>query len=339
MSEGNTKYINVMIDDMCVKIPKKFGSYEYIRTLGKGQTAIVVEAKNEKTDQMVACKIVPRDIVAQNGLMEKFEQELRILEKVFHPNICQVYEILYYQEIIIVVMEYCPNGDLFDYILTVGQLQEAEVIRISRALFDAISYLHSRHIVHRDIKPENIVFSQNMTPKLIDFGISHEVYSDNLLKTKSGTYLYSPPEALLDKEYDPYAADIWSLGITIFTMQFGCFPWPATSDEAEIIKFITTSQLTIPPCPPKIRFMLRSMLDYHPERRPKIMDLVNHFQQEFGMTSLPLLNKMINSKHAPKNKSALYSKKEHYLSAMFIKTIGSTNYRHQMRPTMLNSRV
>ena len=340
MNQSNSNELLVLIDEEQVKLPKHFGNYHYIRTIGKGATAIVIEARNEKTNQNVACKIVPRNIIIQNGLMEKFEQELRILEKVFHPYICQVYEILYYQDIIIIVMEYCPNGDLFDYILTLGQLQEKELIRIARALIDAINYLHSRHIVHRDIKPENIVFTQNMIPKLIDFGISHEIYSGNLLKTKSGTYLYSPPEALLEKEYDAYAADIWSLGITLFTMQFGCFPWKADTQESDIAKFITSTQVTIPPCPPKIRFLLRSMLDFHPERRPKISELVHYFDQDLANASLPILNPLLSMKNTnAKNKFPLCAKKSHHSSAFFLKTIGSANFRHQMRPSAIKSRV
>ena len=93
-------------------------------------------------------------------------------------------------ETIYFVMEYCNNGELFDYIVSKDKLSEKQACKFYQELIDALSYLHSQNIVHRDIKPENILLSRiikNIDCKLIDFGISRNFEKNELIQTPCGT--------------------------------------------------------------------------------------------------------------------------------------------------------
>lgn len=79
---------------------------------------------------------------------------------------------------IFIVIEYVPNGELFDYILKHGRLQEDEARKFFRQLIEGISYIHSHNICHRDIKPENLLLDKDNNIKISDFGLSAFVGGD-----------------------------------------------------------------------------------------------------------------------------------------------------------------
>lgn len=92
-------------------------------------------------------------------------------------------------------------------------------------VLNAVKILHGMNIVHRDIKPENILICKKGNIKICDFGISREVKKGEKIKDSSGTPAYMAPETLVEKAYDPFAADIWALGILLFTFLNGHPPF------------------------------------------------------------------------------------------------------------------
>ena len=114
------------------------------------------------------------------------------------------------------VLEYVPNGELFDYILKKGRLQEDEARKFFRQLVTGISYMHSHNICHRDIKPENLLLDKDIS----DFGLSafigEDAYDTNSLQhTTCGSPNYVAPEVLKDSGYNGRFSDIWSVGVVL----------------------------------------------------------------------------------------------------------------------------
>lgn len=89
-----------------------------------------------------------------------------------HPNIVKYYETYDFSDQIFMVMELCPNGNLYQRVESQGKLSEVEASSIAHKISLALFHCHSSLIMHRDIKPENIVFSSSGEPKLTDFGFA-----------------------------------------------------------------------------------------------------------------------------------------------------------------------
>lgn len=169
-------------------------------------------------------------VLKKSVLDAKAESEIKVLSKICHPNIVSIYDYFSDDKYSYLIMEYCTGGNLQQYIEKNGQVPVELLRKFSRQLLEALNYCHKKKIVHKDIKPANILIDSMLNVKLADFGLSL-TWEANMKSTSfCGSYLYLSPEALLKVPYDPYLADIWSLGITIFQMAAGCLPWPKKSE-------------------------------------------------------------------------------------------------------------
>lgn len=130
--------------------------------------------------------------------------ELKVLEKVSHPNVLNIYELLHDDNYYFIVSEYMKHGELYNFIVERGSISEKEVKQIVRQLFLAINYLHQNDLVHRDIKPENILISNKnpMEIKLTDFGFATFTQQNKQLSEVLGSPIYMPPEIVKGDEYD-----------------------------------------------------------------------------------------------------------------------------------------
>lgn len=155
------------------------------------------------------------------------------------------------------VYEYCNGGTLAEYIKRKGRLSEEEALRILEQLRAAFEALFAAHILHRDIKPTNILFN-NGAIKLADFGFCKELLKENdMTQTMVGSPIYMAPEVLKGLVYDS-RADLWSLGVILYEMLFGCCPYEESSIP-KLITLIDNHYLKIP-AEPAISEAVRELL-------------------------------------------------------------------------------
>lgn len=188
--------------------------YKYIRDLNSGSQARVVLVESTVSNIQYACKIVSRDQLKNYRVLELFEHEIRIHSFLNHKNIVRLEEVIYSPKNIYMVLEYCANGDLYDYIdagKARSNLLRAE--NMVSQLADAVAYLHSKGIYHRDIKPENILLDEEFNVKLCDFGLSSskDMHSG---KDICGTIGYLAPEIEENMPYSAEKADVWMFAQT-----------------------------------------------------------------------------------------------------------------------------
>lgn len=120
-------------------------------------------------------------------------------------------------------MELAPYGDLSDFIIQNGPLDEKLARTLFRQLISGLEYLHEREIAHLDLKPDNILIGQNLELKISDFDLSYMKGDEKILSR--GTEGYRPPEVLSERVDDTQAVDVYSAGIILFALMFGMIPY------------------------------------------------------------------------------------------------------------------
>ena len=238
------------INNVLTKDKNKKGHYILGKVLGEGAFGKVKKATHIYTNQTVAIKILNKQkIIEDDDDKKRVEEEIKILKKLKHKNIIQLYEIMENNKYIYLVMEYCENKELFDYIVKRQNLSELEACKFFNEIIEGIEYLHNLKIVHRDLKPENLLLDFNYNIKISDFGLSKNyksLYNDNkLLSTPCGTPIYAPPEMLSGNDYNGLKSDIWSSGIILYGMLCGSLPY-CDSREDVILKKIVDKEYVIP---------------------------------------------------------------------------------------------
>lgn len=253
-----------------------FGKYEMGRLLGKGTFAKVYHGRDLNSSESVAIKVISKDQVKKEGLMEQIKREISVMRLVRHPNVVEIKEVMATKQKIFFVMEYVKGGELFAKVAR-GRLKEDAARRYFQQLVSAVDFCHSRGVSHRDLKPENLLLDEDGNLKVSDFGLSalpEHHRNDGLLHTQCGTPAYVAPEVLRKKGYDGAKADIWSCGVILYVLLAGFLPF---QDENVMRMYTKIFKAEFSP-PPWIsheaRRLIQRLLVADPEKRiaiPAIM--------------------------------------------------------------------
>lgn len=248
--------------------------------------ARVYLANDESLDRMVAIKMMSSELSADSEFRIRFDNEAKIVAKFRHPNIVSVHASGEIDAAKYIVMEFVNGGNLFDR-LSSGSIEEAEVIDFARQLADALAYSHERGIIHRDIKPGNILFTDDNTPVLTDFGIAKSTLNENASLTKVGMVMgslqYMAPEqargmAVTDR------TDIYSFGVVIYEMLTGDLP-TTTLVDAETEDAVRSN---LSGNRKDIVELVCSCLQFSPEQRPaaaQCLEKLNSITQAMQSTN------------------------------------------------------
>ena len=154
-----------------------------------------------------------------------------MLESISHPNIIRYYETVYTSETVNIVTEVVENNSLVEYLRMQPskRVSEKNARVIMKDLLKGLSYLHYNNIVHRDLKLENILISKDMRIKLIDFGFS--TFDNQIHYDFCGTPHYISPEIIGKGGYTGQAADIWAVGVIMYKILTGAFPFKGLNDK------------------------------------------------------------------------------------------------------------
>ena len=260
-------------------IGQKILNYSFLELIGSGGTSNVYKVFNHKYNQIFAAKVTPiYNSQIEDNKKISLKTELNYLSNLDHPNIIRIYDSFHWDSLFILILEYCPNGSLFENIEKNGTLKEKQFLMFAQQIASSLVYSHNNNIVHRDIKPQNILFDNFNRPKLVDFGLS--CYSNNeLLNNYSKTLAYSSPEIIHKIPFDPYKSDIWSLGITFYYSLVGSLPF--FSQKKKIFKEEICSAQIIYPFYIKsdIKELLQETLNPNPNLRINCYDVLKKIEK------------------------------------------------------------
>ncbi|KAF6730302.1 Serine/threonine-protein kinase SIK2 [Oryzias melastigma] len=255
--------------------PLQVGFYEIIRTLGKGNFAVVKLAKHKVTKTQVAIKIIDKTRLSPSNL-EKIYREVQIMKLLNHPHIIKLYQVMETKDMLYIVTEYAKNGEMFDYLTSNGRMSEDEARKKFWQILTAVDYCHRHHIVHRDLKTENLLLDSNMNIKLADFGFGNFYNAGEPLSTWCGSPPYAAPEVFEGKEYEGPQLDIWSLGVVLYVLVCGSLPFDGPSLPA-LRQRVTEGRFRIPFFMSRdCENLIRKMLVVDPARRISVAQIKQH---------------------------------------------------------------
>ncbi|KAG0480458.1 hypothetical protein HPP92_011316 [Vanilla planifolia] len=222
-------------------VKRQVGKYELGRTIGEGTFAKVKFARNSKTGEPVAIKILDKDKVLKHKMVEQIKREIATMKLIKHPNVVRLFEVMGSKTKIFLVLEFVKGGELFDKI------------------------------------PENLLLDEYGSLKVSDFGLSalsQQVRDDGLLHTTCGTPNYVAPEVLNDHGYDGSTADLWSCGVILFVLLAGYLPFE-DDNIMNLYKKISFAEFS---CPSWFSLeatrLIERILDPNPKTRITIPDLL-----------------------------------------------------------------
>ncbi|EDR25968.1 hypothetical protein, conserved [Entamoeba dispar SAW760] len=199
--------------------------------LGKGAYGKVFLVEMISTHEIFAMKTIEKKQIIEYEEIEHTMSERRILSKLRHPFLVNLYYSFQTPTHLFYIIDYCPGGEFYYYLQKNGKVSEEDAKFYAAQILLAIEHLHSSNIVYRDIKPENILIGADGYLRLTDFGLSKEnVTKENTTNTFCGTPEYLAPEVVIGKDYSE-PVDWWGFGILIYEMIHGHAPF--TSEDIQ----------------------------------------------------------------------------------------------------------
>ncbi|KAG8654231.1 germinal center kinase 1 isoform X2 [Manihot esculenta] len=191
--------------------------YELLNELGKGSYGAVYKARDLRTSELVAIKVI--SLTEGEEGYEEIRGEIEMLQQCSHPNVVRYLGSYQGEEYLWIVMEYCGGGSVADLMnVTDEPLEEYQIAYICREALKGLAYLHSIFKVHRDIKGGNILLTDQGEVKLGDFGVAAQL---TRTMSKRNTFIGTPhwmaPEVIQESRYDG-KVDVWALGVSAIEM-------------------------------------------------------------------------------------------------------------------------
>jgi serine/threonine protein kinase/exonuclease VII small subunit len=262
--------------------------YEILKQIGQGGMSTVYLALQKSLLRKVALKVLSPALVADPIFCERFLKEGKIIAQLSHPHIISIIDIGHHKETYYMSMEYIEGGDLKKQIRK--GIDEERSIHIVLQIARALGYAHDRGFVHRDVKPQNILFRDNDTTILTDFGIAKSI-SDNdagdltRVGQAFGSPRYMSPEQVRGKDLN-FRSDLYSLGILMYEMLTGSPPYSTNDAAATARMHLIKPVPKLPSEVSKYQKVINNLLAKSPdERYANAWELIAELQEVFNDVS------------------------------------------------------
>ncbi|KAI8370743.1 kinase-like domain-containing protein [Choanephora cucurbitarum] len=289
--------------------------YQFGRVLGRGNFATVRHATHRTTRADVAIKVFEKSRFAKRSkMLESIINEVSIMHNMKkHPFVVQMIRTFNEAHRMYLVLEYVPDGELFQYVVDNKSLDENTTRFIFWQLFTAIKYLHLNNIAHRDLKPENVLIANRETLhlKVTDFGLAKSEERNQTFDSQCGTPNYVAPEVLGPNEQRSYdkRCDLWSLGVMLYICLCGFPPFTEDNGPPSMKMQIKTAKYDFPSrywgkISDEAKDLVRNLLVVNPDERLTIDGALDHDwmymdnedmaarQQKLGEEALEVIEKL-----------------------------------------------
>jgi serine/threonine protein kinase len=262
------------------------------KALGKGGFGHVWKVKHKLTKKIYAIKVINKDYILKENMVEQINREIEIMYKTDHPHIIKLYNHYEDDDNFYLIMHCASKGQLYSQLKRLKRLDERTVAQYLRELISAVKYIHSMNppIIHRDIKPENILIDGEGRAKLADFGWSN-FYEDNKKReTYCGTPEYLAPEMVMKQGHNE-KIDIWSIGVLMFELLAGRPPFVYKGDTNKLYNDIKSLRIQwTDDFPMLAKNLITKILKLKPDDRPSLEEMIAHPWFQENETIRPVLD-------------------------------------------------
>ncbi|XP_039259012.2 serine/threonine-protein kinase NIM1-like [Styela clava] len=271
---------------------KRIGFYSLKGDIGTGNFSRVKIGTHSLTKERVAVKILDKTKMDRKT-KRLLSREISSMEKLHHPNIIRLYEVMHTKSKLFLVMEYAGGGELFSRLSSQGKMAESDAKIIFSQILSAVEHMHQHNIIHRDMKAENVFFSEKRIVKVGDFGFSTKAHgSKDALDTFCGSPPYAAPELFRDSYYYGEYVDIWALGILLYFAVTGTMPFRAET-VGKLKKRILLGHFTVPShVSSDCKHLIRNILKPSPSHRLSLQEIKQ--SSWFNRTSFPNATSFFN---------------------------------------------
>lgn len=268
---------------------------EYVRVclIGTGSYGKVVLHRSQLDSKLYAIKVLRKSrlrrvrVAPSQTALADVMREVDIMKHLQHPRILNLVEVIddpdsdhFYM-----VLEYVEGGGIFEGAGPFGGIGEVIARPYFRDAVEGVVYLHNKNVVHGDIKPENLLVTNEGRIKIGDFSISQIFQDDDdMIQRSPGTPVFTAPECCTGSAYHGKTADIWALGVTLYCMLFGCYPFIGETLQ-DMYDKIAHNTLYIPDTAnPNLVSLLEGLLCKEPSMRMSLEDVMRHpwFMESLG---------------------------------------------------------
>jgi serine/threonine protein kinase len=281
-----------------MRVRADFLHFRIEKKIGEGGLSRVFRAVDQTLDRLVALKILNPDFSKDEERAFEFEKEAKITASISHPNVVKVFSAGSDQDHYFMAMELVGGGSLDEMIHLEGKLSEKKVLNLGSELVQGMNAAHAAGLIHRDIKPGNILFSEEGTSKIVDFGLARsELSKGSETGQMWATPYYVPPEKLYGSKED-FRSDVYSLGATLFHALAGEPPCSSDTPSIEELKLLKQRKVSLEMSAPHVSVSTCELIDRMMERDPNdrhdsYQDLAAHFSKarnKLSQSSVLLVN-------------------------------------------------
>lgn len=264
---------------------KMVNEYVHKYKIGSGSYGKVVLYQSSLDGKYYAIKsfhkshLLKQRVGPSETAMSDVLREVLIMKMLSHPNIVNLFEVINdpTTDHIYMVLEYVEGKWVFKDDGSSGGLGENTARRYLRDIVSGLMYLHSHNIIHGDIKPDNLLVSATGTVKIGDFSVSQAFEDDDdELRRSPGTPVFTAPECCLGLTYRGRAADTWAVGVTLYCMILGKYPFLGDTLQETYDKIVTDPLCLPPDLNPLLKDLLEGLLSKDPSQRMSLSDVAEH---------------------------------------------------------------